>query len=211
LEIRICKPGPWNSKSALNYTGSPAGSTPIRFMIAQGAAMNISDDDRDAFATATRDVRPLKPRNQASLDAPRPTPKARQSRAARRALLEQSIEGPFTPETLEEVGFRRDGVSNRVFRRLKRGEFAIEAEIDLHGMRLAEAERELKRFMRECIERRLSSVRIVHGKGARSGPDGPVLKPSVHHWLSRWDQVLAFATAQPRHGGNGAVYVLLGR
>lgn len=184
---------------------------PIGSTTTQGGAVKLSDDDREAFARATHDVRPLKPRNQARVDAPRPSPQARQSRAARRALLEQSIEGPFAAETLEEVGFRRDSVSNRVFRRLKCGEFAIEAEIDLHGMRLAEAESELKRFIRECLERRLGSVRIIHGKGARSGPDGPVLKPSVHHWLSRWDQVLAFATAQPRHGGNGAVYVLLGR
>lgn len=171
----------------------------------------ISDDDREAFAEATRDVRRLKPKNQARLDPPRPKPEARQSRAGRRALLEQSIAGPFATETLEEVSFRRDSVAAKVLRRLKRGEFAIEAEIDLHGMRLAEARAALQGYLRDCVERGLASVRIVHGKGTRSGPDGPVLKPSVHHWLSLWDEVLAFATAQPRHGGNGAVYVLLKR
>ena len=173
--------------------------------------MTISDDDRDAFAAATRDVRPLKPRNQAQLDVPRPKPKARQSRAAHAAVLEQSLNGPFLSETLEEFSFCREMVSTKVFRQLKRGEIAIEAELDLHGMRLEQARRELQSFLRECIERRLSSVRIIHGKGSRSGPEGPILKPSVLHWLGLWDEVLAFASAQPRHGGNGACYVLLRR
>lgn len=173
--------------------------------------MSISDDDRAAFARATRGVRPLKPDNRAEIQAPRPGARARQSRAARAALLDQSLNGPFAAETLEEVSFRRDSVSERALRRLKRGEYRIEAEIDLHGMRLAEAHAELQSFLRECVNRKLASVRIVHGKGIGSGPDGPVLKPSVHHWLSRWDEVLAFASAQPRHGGNGAVCVLLRR
>lgn len=173
--------------------------------------MTISDDDREAFAEATRDVRRLKPGNRARLDPPRPKPKARQSRAAQQAVLEQSLEGPFATETLEEISYCRDGVSSRDMRRLKRGEFAIEAEIDLHGMRLEQARAELQRFLRECIGRRLASVRIVHGKGSRSGPDGPILKPSVQHWLSQWDEVRAFASSQPRHGGTGAVYVLLRR
>lgn len=177
----------------------------------QEAAVIISDDDREAFAEATRDVRPLKAPNRVRLEKPRPMAKARQSRAAHQAVLDQSLSGPFSTETLEEVSYRRDGVSNRDMRRLRRGEFAIEAEIDLHGLRLEEARAELQRFLRECIDRGLASVRIVHGKGSRSGPDGPILKPGVQHWLARWDEVLAFASSQPRHGGTGAVYVLLRR
>lgn len=173
--------------------------------------MKISDDDREAFADATKGVRRLKSQNQARLDTRRPKPKALQTRAARKALLEESLNGPFASETNEELSFRRDSVSNKVFRRLKRGDFAIEAEIDLHGMRVNEAHDALQGFLRECIARGIASVRVVHGKGRRSGPDGPILKPSVYHWLSLWDDVLAFASAQPRHGGNGAVYLLLQR
>jgi len=173
--------------------------------------VSVSDEDRAAFAEATRDVRRLEPRNQASLDSPRPKPKARQARAARKAVLEESLGGRFERETHEEIWFSRGSISKRTLRQLKRGEFAIEAEIDLHGMRLAEARSELQLFLRECLEQRVASVRIVHGKGTRSGPEGPILKPSVHHWLSLWDEVLAFASAQPQHGGNGAVYVLLRR
>lgn len=173
--------------------------------------MKISDDDREAFAKATRDVRRLKSRNQATLETPKPKPKAFKRREADRAVLEQSLLGPFASETMEEIAFRRDSVSNRVFQRLKRGEFALNAEIDLHGMRVDAARSELQAFLRDCLAQGLHSVRIIHGKGNRSGPEGPILKPSVHHWLSQWDEVLAFASSQPRHGGNGAVYVLLKR
>ncbi len=171
--------------------------------------MPSSDDDRKAFAEATRGVKRLRPDNRARLAKPRPKPKARQTRAARAEILEQSLEGPPASDSAGDVAFRRDSVSARTFSRLKRGEFASEAEIDLHGMRLAEAERELKAFLAECTARGLGCVRVIHGKGARSGPGGPILKPSVHHWLTRFDRVRAFVSAQPRHGGSGAVYVLL--
>jgi DNA-nicking Smr family endonuclease len=183
--------------------------------VLQGAsweqAVGISDDDREAFRSATEGVRKLKPRNLAKLDGQRPSPKARQARAARDAILEQSLNGPDGSAANEEIVFRRDGITNRSLQRLKRGELSIEAEIDLHGMRLAEAKTELQAFLRECVLRKLACVRVVHGKGTRSGPDGPILKPSVHHWLSRRDDVQAFVSAQARHGGSGAVYVLLRR
>jgi DNA-nicking Smr family endonuclease len=171
--------------------------------------VGISDDDRAAFAAATEGVRRLEPRNLAKLDRPRPAPRARQTRAAHAAVLEQSINGPTATAAHEEVVFRRETVSARTFRKLRRGEFSIEAEIDLHGMRLAEAKAQLQSFLRECAARRVACIRVIHGKGTRSGPDGPILKPSVHHWLSRWDSVLAFVSAQARHGGSGAVYALL--
>lgn len=173
--------------------------------------MTISDEDREAFEAATRGVRRLRPQNRAAIETPRPKPKAKQARAARRAVLEASLEGPYSIDVAEEVVFVREGVSRLVFRRLKRGELALEAEIDLHGMRLAEARAALQEFIRECVARRLGAIRVVHGKGTRSGPEGPILKPSVHHWLSLWDEVRAFVSAQPRHGGSGAVYVLLRR
>jgi DNA-nicking Smr family endonuclease len=172
-------------------------------------AVTISDDDRKAFEAATRNVRRLKPKDMAALDSPKPKAKASFSRAARADILEQSLSGPVSSDSIEEIAFCRNMVSQRIFRKLRRGEFALEGEIDLHGMRLEEARSELKAFLSECAQRRLACVRVIHGKGARSGPAGPILKPSVQHWLARWDLVLAFVSAQPRHGGNGAVYVLL--
>ena len=74
--------------------------------------------------------------------------------------------------------------------RLRRGAYVVDDEIDLHGMTGAEAKAALRKFIAECVDRRLRCVRVVHGKGRRSGPRGPVLKHVVNHWLQRADDVL---------------------
>jgi DNA-nicking Smr family endonuclease len=171
--------------------------------------MGITDDDRDAFADATRGVRPLKPTGQAELGQARPSAIARHSRAAAEEMLAESMADNRGGWLAEEIGFRRRSVAERTFRDLKRGRFSIEDEIDLHGLRQDAAKQALQAFISECAARHLGCVRVVHGKGSRSGPDGPVLKASVQQWLAQWDAVLAFTSAIPRHGGTGAVYVLL--
>lgn len=173
--------------------------------------MDAPDDDRSAFRRAMDGVRPLKRRNRVEPAHKRPPPKARMRRAAHSALLEESLDGEFSEHARGEVEFRRESIPLGTVRRLGRGEFALDAEIDLHGMRRSEAERALKAFVAECVASGDGCVRIVHGKGSRSGPGGPVLKDAVHEWLSRWNDVLAFSSADRRHGGSGAVYVLLRR
>jgi DNA-nicking Smr family endonuclease len=173
--------------------------------------MGISDDDREAFRDAVRDVRPRKPVEKVELTKPRPQARASQTRAARRDLLEQSLLDARAGSLSEEISFRRPSVSERTFSQLRRGKFSIEDEIDLHGLTRANARSALQEFLAECLDRGLGCVRIVHGKGTRSGPDGPVLKAVIQQWLIHWDDVLAFVSAQRRHGGSGAVYVLLRR
>jgi DNA-nicking Smr family endonuclease len=168
----------------------------------------ISKDDRKIFELATHDVRPIKTADRVVARTVRPSAHARLSRAADLETLEESLNGELI-EPAEEVGFRRPGLSELDFRRLRQGRFSIEDEIDLHGLNRAEARVALRVFLGEAIERRLGCVRVVHGKGSRSGPHGPVLKNRVHYWLSQWDEVLAFVSARRRHGGSGAVYVLL--
>jgi DNA-nicking Smr family endonuclease len=92
---------------------------------------------------------------------------------------------------------------------LRRGGYVVDGEIDLHGMTGAEAKAALRKFIAECVDHRLRCVRVVHGKGRRSGPRGPVLKNVVNHWLQRADDVLAFGSARAVDGGSGAIYVLL--
>lgn len=111
----------------------------------------------------------------------------------------------------EEIAFRRPGISDAVFRRLRRGGYAIEAEIDLHGLTALEAARALRSFVLDAVTEGLGCVRVVHGRGLGSGSRGPVLKAQVDHSLRLWEEVLAFVTTQSRHGGSGAVYVLLGK
>ena len=172
--------------------------------------MKISDADRKAFAAAIEGAKPLKPRDRVSPETARPKPVARKAREAAAEILSESIADPRSGVLGEEIGFRRPGVSEKTFRALRRGAFSVEDEIDLHGLRREAARRELKTFIAGAASRHLGCVRVIHGKGHRSGPDGPVLKASVQQWLVQWDVVLAFTTAERRHGGTGAVYVLLG-
>jgi DNA-nicking Smr family endonuclease len=97
--------------------------------------------------------------------------------------------------------YRQAGVPESVLRRLRRREYRIEAEIDLHGMRLAEARVHLREFLLTSLARRLQCLRIVHGKGLRSGQRGPVIKNAVHSLLRRTEPVLATLA---RDGGTGA-------
>jgi DNA-nicking Smr family endonuclease len=178
-------------------------------------AATMTEDDRDAFRKAMRDVRPLA-KDARVAPVVRPVARARMSRAARAALIEASHadtgpDGIVNESWGEEIAFRRPSVSERVFRDLRAGRFSIEAELDLHGMTAMQAELAMKTFITECASQGLGCVRLIHGKGARSGPDGPVLKQLVQTCLPRWDTVLAFVTAQPRDGGHGASYVLLTR
>ncbi len=168
--------------------------------------------DDTAFRDAIGDVRPLPPRPVVEGPA-RPAPRARFRRADDQQVLEESLDpgpGEWLVETGEELLFRRAHVPAKVLERLRRGEYAVEDEIDLHGLASVAARDALREFLAESLLRRLHCVRVVHGKGLRSGPRGPVLKHAVNVWLRRVDRVLAFASAPRRDGGTGAVYVLLG-
>ena len=94
-------------------------------------------------------------------------------------------------------------------RKLARGKYAVQAEIDLHGMTVEEARPRLADFIEYNARSGKSCVRVVHGKGLGSGQRGPVLKSSVNRWLRRWDYVLAFVSTRQVDGGTGAIYVLL--
>ncbi|MET0293261.1 MAG: Smr/MutS family protein [Steroidobacteraceae bacterium] len=174
----------------------------------------MDDEERALFRTAMRDVRPLQHAPRALAGKPRSRPRARFSRADRRAVLRESladIANALTPvlETGEELLFRRPGVSTTVFRDLRRGRFRVEAECDLHGLRQEPAGEVLAAFLAEALVRNWRVLRIVHGKGLRSGQRGPVLKPLVNAYLQRVGSVLAFANGREVDGGVGATLVLL--
>jgi DNA-nicking Smr family endonuclease len=107
------------------------------------------------------------------------------------------------------LSFRQPSVNLKTMRRLARGGNSVQDEIDLHGLTSAAAREVLKEFIEQSIFRGHTCVRIVHGKGLRSGQNGPVLKREVDRWLRRWEPVLAFVSARQVDGGTGAVYVLL--
>lgn len=164
------------------------------------------------FRAAVADARPLQLERRVSVAARKPPPRARFTLAARRDILVESLQAD--PEMLDaEIGdtvsFRRDGVQDAVLRKLRRGQYRTEAEIDLHGLRVDAARAELRAFLAEARFRQLRSLRIVHGKGLRSGHRGPVVKAMTISLLRRFDAVLAFCSARHVDGGTGAVYVLL--
>jgi len=172
---------------------------------------SMSDDDLRAFLEAMSDVRPL-PQRERPPPAPAPRPTARFSRADEQQVLRESLLPPedlAVLDTGEELAFRRPWIREDVLKRLRRGQYAVASEIDLHGLGRHAAHAALREFIGEAAGRGIGCVRVIHGKGRGSGPRGPVLKHVVNHWLRRMNDVVAFASARPVDGGTGAVYVLL--
>ena len=111
------------------------------------------------------------------------------------------------------LDFKRPGIQNGVFRKLKQGRYEPEARLDLHRMSVRRARAEIFDFVHECHTLGLRTVLIVHGKGERSADREAVgiLKGFVNRWLQELEPVQAFHSAQPAQGGTGAVYVLLAK
>ena len=114
-------------------------------------------------------------------------------------------------DSAEILSFCHTGIQNSVFRRLKTGSYRISDELDLHGFTIKEAKQILVYYLQETPQFEGCCVRIIHGKGNRSGSSKPVLKTQVNHWLIEHERVLAFHSTKPKDGGAGAVYVLLRR
>jgi len=170
----------------------------------------LSDEESRAFRDAVADTKPM-PSKPLHL-TPKPKPRARFARAAAAEVLLESLTGmpdPDEPLLGEGLYYARPGVQQGVLRKLRRGQFSVGDVLDLHGMRSEDARQALAEFLHEVRGRRIRCVRIIHGKGYRSGPRGPVLKQKLNGWLRQRDEVLAFCSARPVDGGTGAVYVLL--
>jgi len=167
------------------------------------------DDDQE-FRRAIADVRPLKQDRVSPFRRGRP-PRPEQKRLDEQAVMESLLaEVDATElETGEELLFARPGVPRNVTRRLRRGDYAIEGQLDLHGYTVVQAREAVNGFLQECRAFGRRCVRIIHGKGRGSEGRLPVLKGKVNLWLRRKEDVLAFCPARPTDGGGGAVYVLL--
>jgi DNA-nicking Smr family endonuclease len=169
--------------------------------------------ERDVFRTAVGDAVPL--RSSGRVDpAPQPVPPvARQFELDESLALNESISDEIDIERLLDtdasLSFRRPGIGADVVRRLRRGHWVIQAEIDLHGLRVDEAREALLAFLVQSVRRETRCVRIVHGKGLGSPSREPVLKGKVLRWLAQRAEVLAFCQAGPSDGGSGALLALL--
>ena len=169
--------------------------------------------DADLFRHAVGEVKPLASAPKAVPEVERPAPVARQHLADEQAALAESLSDEFSVESLldtdEALSFARNGIGNDTLRKLRRGHWVIQAQLDLHGMRTDEAREALAEFLRNCARRGLRCVRVIHGKGLGSVNKEPVLKNKVRNWLVQKDEVIAFCQARAADGGAGALVVLL--
>jgi DNA-nicking Smr family endonuclease len=107
------------------------------------------------------------------------------------------------------IEFSRPGIQHKILRKMRKGQYTIEATLDMHGMTVLEAQQALSRFMRDCHYKGICHVLMIHGKGRSH--HHPALKNQLNHWLRQSLDVLAFCSAQVKNGSTGALYVLLRR
>ncbi len=180
---------------------------------ARQAAQARAQAEKNLFVLAAGSVKPLPHKPVALLKAEPPEPLPVQQRRDDEAVLRESLSDGFDTSTLLEtddaLSFRRPGIGPDVARKLRKGEWSIQREIDLHGLRTDDARQALGSFIREAHKHGMRCVRVVHGKGLGSPGKTPVLKGKVHSWLIQKNEVLAFVQARASEGGAGALVVLL--
>lgn len=177
---------------------------------------NKADSEDDlSFREAMADVRPL---DQDRIDPYRApvSSKPRQKLADDEAVMRDLAFDPLSWADLEagvgeELFYADPSLGDKQLRKLKKGLFAIQAELDLHGQTREQALESLQYFIAESLSRHYSCVRVIHGRGLGSSGGVPVLKALTNSWLRKQNVVLAFCSARPQHGGTGAVYILLKR
>lgn len=199
------------------------GAIKKALQLAQRAAAEAAEREREQAARAARErnlfstsVGPVTLLREAPV-APRlapPPAAARQRERDEAAVMHEAISDEFDVESLldtdEGLSFRRPGIGPEVVRKLRRGVWAIQAQLDLHGLRRDDARLALAHFIAESRRRGVRCVRVVHGKGNGSPGREPVLKGKVKSWLVQKQEVIAFTQARASEGGNGALLVLLG-
>ena len=175
---------------------------------------NRQQQDRaDLLGQLLPDVTPLPPLNRAHIAKAQPGPAVKQRVRNEREVLEASLsDGDAWEagcEAGDELNFLRAGLATDTLRKLRRGHWLTQNEIDLHGLTVAEARPALVEFLNACLHDGLRCVRIIHGKGLGSKNGEPVLKRKVAGWLMQRDEIFAFCQARRTEGGGGAAVVLL--
>lgn len=190
-----------------------AAERQARALAAQRTQQRRQQAEHTLFARAVGPVHPLRDRGLAELDLPRPAPHPRMREADEAAALAESLSDEVNIESLlltdDGLSFRRPGIGPDVVTKLRRGHWALQGNIDLHGYTRDEARVMLSDSIRECHRRGMRCVRVVHGKGLGSPGRQPVLKAKVQRWLAQSAEVIAFAQASGPQGGAGALVVLL--
>ena len=179
----------------------------------EAAAARLAEQERRIFELSVGPITPLAHAMRVIHPRTPPSPEPLQREADERQVLLQALSDDFDVESLletdESLSFRRPEISMEVVRKLRRGHWSLQAQIDLHGLRRDQARDAMGHFIHDCSQRGLRCVRVVHGKGHGSPGREPVLKSRVRRWLVQKAEVLAFVQARASDGGTGALMVLL--
>ena len=177
------------------------------------AAQRHQEADAALFKRMVGAVHGIAPTGRATLTPPRPQPIPARRQIDEQAALRESLSDEFDVESLletdETLSWRRPELGIDVVRKLRRGVWALQGELDLHGLRTDEAREALSEFLRQAHLKGWRCVRVVHGKGLGSPGKQPVLKDKTRRWLVQSERVLAFVQARADEGGVGALVVLL--
>lgn len=171
------------------------------------------EDELDLFAQMMTDVRPIS-QDKAVLQKQHNLTDAHIAKQEAAVHLSESDPEYLSIDSapmLKPDGFlefKRSGVQDGVYRKLRLGKYPLQARLDLHRKSLKEARDEVLKFLRQCQRLDVRTVIIVHGKGERSTPPA-LMKSFVAAWLEQIQEVMCFHSAQRYHGGTGAVYVML--
>jgi DNA-nicking Smr family endonuclease len=173
-----------------------------------------TEAERNLFTRAVGKVAPIANQERVWSPPQRPSTRPLQQDLDDEAVMHESMSDEFDISTLldvdDQLSFRRPGIGTDVTRKLRKGEWSIQGQIDLHGLRSDEARNAIGQFIRDAKRMGWRCVRVVHGKGLGSPGKEPVLKSKVQRWLVQKNEVLAFVQAKPSDGGGGALLVLLG-
>lgn len=167
----------------------------------------ISADDLAAFTNATQGTRRYV-HEKVTLKPAKKQPKRLRADLTDHhdQNLDTSLDIPAVSSE-EFISYKHSSISDKTLRKLRKGQYNVDASLDLHGMNVEQAKKAVQDFLRTCILQDIRVALIIHGKGMHS--DKPVLKNSLNNWLRKLDTVLAFCSAKIVHGSRGAVYVLL--
>lgn len=182
----------------------------------------LSDEEKSLFVSAMQDVSPLKASNSKKqtnqIQKIKRYEKTMQQLRAKNRQHDQMLESQNrvnqyekfdSVSAYESLMHHRKGIRLQDLTRLKRGEYPIEAELDLHGLTELVADEALQTFINRCYLHEKRCILIIHGKGYNSEASEPILKNLVNMRLRQLKKVIAFCSSLPKNGGTGSVYVLL--
>lgn len=168
----------------------------------------ISEKDSSLFAEAMKDVKVLT-HNKVTLEVkPKLTKRILVKEPIITGMPVGEIESLPDVSSNERIFFAKPGINYKILRKIRQGQYNVEATLDLHGQTVEKAHMLLTEFLNQSLLEKKRLVLIIHGKKSQGKP---ILKNKLNHWLRQLYCVLAFATATYQHGAAGALYVFLRR